>query len=279
MYKHCISVGWSEVEVNAWTPEDALRYGVQNWSLRPIQSQKDVERHHTLANGLRATLSSIGTQTVYAPNVSMMSAAVVPSGELMTSQIRLNGASIYRNKDLPADGTFLGPEEAFVASAAGCPLIIANDKRYKNVVVAHAGRDSLVERSSVNGKPSRKHVSVVYSIVEALKERGATVGEINMCMLYCIPAEVFEHRLDHPQYGSYNHALGKLVDTLWPGCTSKKDGSMFLDLESLFIAQALESGVKHTWAMNSLSDFPALAHTRDGKDPSRRNLFVIKRNA
>lgn len=279
MYRHNVSIGYSEVEVNAWTPEDALRYGIQNWSLRPIQSQKDVTKHHALANGLRATFSSIGAQVVYAPNVAMMSAAVVPSGELMANQIRLNGASIYRNEDLPADGTFLEPCETLTASAAGCPLIIANDKRYKNVVVAHAGRDSLVERNAVIGKPSRKHVSVVYSIVEALKERGARASEINMCMLYCVPAEVFEHRLDHPQYGSYNHELGKFVDTLWPGCTARKNGAMFLDLESLFIAQALDVGVRHTWAMNSLSDLPALAHTRDGKDPSRRNLFVVKRNA
>lgn len=279
MYKHNVSIGWSEIEVNVWTPEDALRYGVQSWSLRPIQSQEDVTKHHTLANGLRATLSSIGAQRVFAPNVAEMSGVVVPSGELMANPIRLNGTCLYRNKDLPADGTFLEPNDAFVASTAGCPIVVASDKRHRTMLASHAGSRSLLEGEAVLGKPRRKHVSVVYSIIEALKERGARAGDITMCMMYCIPAEVFEHRLDHPQYGSYNRRLGEMVDALWPGCTVRKNNAVFLDLESLFIAQALESGVRHTWAMNSLSDFPALAHTRDGKDSSRRNLFVVKRNA
>lgn len=279
MYKHIISVGHSEVEVNAWTPEDATRYGVHNWSLKPIQNQNDVARHHSLANGLRATLSSIGARTVFAPNVAMMSGAVVPSVELMANEIRLNGACLYRDQNKHADGTILAQDETFVASTAGCAIVIASDKRNKTMTIAHAGRDSLIERKAVVGRPTRRHISIVYALIDALKELGARTGDINMCMLYSIPSESFEHRLDHPEHGHYNRALGKLIDTLWPGCTNRKGNSIFLDMESLFIAQALEVGVRHTWAMNSLADFPALAHTRDGKDPSRRNLFVVKRNS
>ena len=121
-------------------------------------------------------------------------------------------------------------------------------------------------------------MSVVYAIIEEFLKKGEQLNEIVMCMLFSIPTGLFDHHPMHSEYGAYNRALVSLVDTLWYGSTVRKDGNVFLDMESIFVNQAREVGVRRAWATHSLREFPALAHTRDGKDPSRRNLFVVKRN-
>lgn len=276
MYGFSVSLGHSDVTVSAWTPEDAHRYGFSNWSLKPIQTRDDTTQHHALANGIRAAISSMGARRAYAPNVAMASATIISADDLK-ERILLGNIELYRDKKVSADGVFLRPGEAFVMSAAGCPLIIATSGEH--VIVAHAGRDSLIERDAVLGKPFRQHVSIVYAIIEEFLKKDEPLNGIAMCMLFSIPTELFDHHPRHPEHGAYNRALITMVDTLWHGSTVRKNENVFLDMESIFVNQAREKGIRRAWATHSLRDFPALAHTRDGKDPSRRNLFVIKRNA
>ena len=99
-----------------------------------------------------------------------------------------------------------------------------------------------------------------------------------MCMQFAIPAKWFEHTMDHPEHGAYNRALERFVGARWPDGIIRKNGSLFLDIEDIFLEQAREAGVRHAWSAHSLADFPDLAHTRDGRDPRRRNLFVVKRD-
>ena len=270
-----MGLGKLNATVNAWSPEDARWYGFRNWSLRELQTQDDSVRLHSLSKGIRSALVSVGVRTAYAPNVAAMS-AVIANPEDMTKKILLERTELYRNAEFPADGVFIGPGQAFVASTSGCPLIIATAGEH--MIVAHAGRDSLIERNAVLGKPSRRHVSVVYAIIEELLKKGESLNEIVMCMMFSVPAESFDHHPMHPEYGTYNRELIKMIDMLWDGSTVRKNGCVFLDLESVFVNQAREIGVRCAWAIHSLREFPALAHTRDGKDPSRRNLFVVKRN-
>ncbi|MBI2025446.1 hypothetical protein HYT04_01505 [Candidatus Kaiserbacteria bacterium] len=277
MYMFDIPVGKASAEVNVWSPCDAWRYGFPSWSLRPIQTQDDVLKRHALANGVRAAFGSIGVRTAYAPNVSAMSAVVAHQEAIRKNKIQLGEAAMYRNSECPADGVFLYKDEAFVMSAAGCPLIIATAGEH--MIVAHAGRDSLVERNAVLGKPARQHVSIVYALIEEFLKKGAPLNEIVMCMMFSVPTELFNHHPMHPEYGAYNRALIKLVDTLWDGSTVRKNDNVFLDMESLFVNQARDAGIRRAWATHSLREFPSLAHMSDGKDPSRRNLFVVKRNA
>ena len=100
-----------------------------------------------------------------------------------------------------------------------------------------------------------------------------------MIMLFAIPAETFEHRFDHPTYGEYNQALKMFVWDRWPGCLTGDETSMFLDLGKLFVEQARQAGVHGVSAMHSLAEFPRLAHTRDGSNPERRNLIIVRRDS
>lgn len=277
MYHFEMPVARSEqITVRALCPKDGRdRYGVQNWSLSPLQTQEDAWGNLTLATGLTRALRELEVRTAYAPNVAAASARVVNTADLR-SRIRLNEIDMYRRRDLPADGIFLKPGEAFMMSGAGCPLIIASAG--EPLLVAHAGRDSLVDRGAIAGSPSRRHVSVVHAIVEAFRSRGVHPERIRMTMLFAIPTETFEHRFDHPYLGDFNRKLGAFINARWPGCTVWNSGGVFLNLEFLFLEQATQAGVRDLDAMRSLTDCPRLAHTRDGNDPNRRNLYVVKRH-
>ncbi len=268
-----------DVSILALNPEDGKKlYGLANWSLQPIQTQQDVYIHQRLTKALRTTFEGMETYRVYAPHVVPASAEIVNTTTLKKC-IRLGGdVSLYRNNEVPADGVFLKKGEGFAMSAAGCPIIIAT--AYEHMIVAHAGRDSLIERSAVMGEPARKHLSIVNAIIEAFKERGARTHEIVMCMQFSIPVGKFEHRFDHPRHGAYNKALAAFIDERWKNCMIRENGNaMFLSLESLFVEQARQAGVSHVWAAVSLERNYGLAHTHDGEDPGRRNLIFVKRNA
>lgn len=275
-------VGSSEVTVGVSCPDEARkRHGLLSWSLQPLQTGRDVGENYFLASGLKAALRQMNVREAYAPHVKAASARVVQA-DLLKKRIRIgNGISIYREQCIQADGVFLDLTAAFVMSASGCPVVIASNGKY--VVVAHAGRDSLIDRGAVMGKPTRDRLSVVDSIIDALlaqkNRKCVSMDNINICMLFAIPMDVFEHREDHPCHGEYNQRLGAYAYARWPDSVVRRGKGVFLNLEAVFVEQARQRGVLHAWATHSLADFPALAHTHDGKDPGRRNLIVVKRNA
>ncbi len=129
------------------------------------------------------------------------------------------------------------------------------------------------------GEPTREHVSVVGSIIAAFAKRAVPAREVEMCMHFSIPTDVFDHRLDHPVHGRYNRRLGEFVDEHWHDCTKRKDGSLYLNLEYVFMEQAVRAHVTSVQAIERLDQHPGLAHTHDGLDPDRRNLFIVKRNS
>lgn len=261
------------ISIMALGPKEANQYGLSDWSLKSMQTQEDSYRQHGLAIGLRRVLQSMRVRRAYAPNVVMASAVVV-NARVLDTRIKLGGdVCLYRKKQVPADAVFVPSGRAFVASGAGCPFIVATADEH--MIVAHAGRDSLIERSAVLGTPAREHPSIVNAIIEAFDKKGFPANRISMSMYLAIPASVFEHRFDHPFCGEYNRALARFVDDRWPGCTVHRKDSMFLDLESVFIEQARAAGLRHAWATLSLDTCPGLVHTRGGEN-RQRNLIVIK---
>ena len=279
-YKFKFSVGKVDVNMRAFAPNETKQYGISNWSLRPIQKKRDVQKNRSLVAGLRMALSKMDVQQVYAPNVAAMSARIVETQSLKEC-IPLGGEiHLYRDQTIPADGVFLKPYEAFVMSGAGCPVIIATGNDL--MVVAHSGRDSLIEPEAIWGEHlgeqrKRLHLSVVDAIVDAFKKRGIAPSKVTMTMHFSIPTAVFEHRFDEKYRAFQNRALLKFVRK-WPGCTDRVNVNGFLlSLEELFKSQARQAGVGDISVANNLSELPALAHTRDGKNHDRRNLIVVKR--
>lgn len=285
MYAPESLLGERRVEVYARSPRDAEAFGMKSWSLLGLQTNHDVFKWRPLVRGLHQVLSALGVRKACAPNVAAMSANIATS-DILTDRIPLGGDTwLYRNKQVPLDGIFLEPGMAFVMSAAGCPLIIAEGKNAKQktfVVAAHAGRDSLADRGAVLGKPTRKNISVVETIIDAFRLCDVPPDAVSMEMRYWIPATSFEHRFDHPEYGAYNWRLFGFLKERWPGCMSKSLHGMFLSLEHLFLEQAQAYGIRRVWAAedHSLAKYPDLTHTRKvGEDRHSRNLYIVKRNA
>lgn len=275
MYALELPVGTEDATVAVFSPDDAENNGLASWSLKHLQRPADMSRCHLLARKLAENLRELDISSAFAPHVAAASGRIVTTKDL-SGKIPLGKVHLHRNPNLPADGVLLGKGEAFVMSSSGCPVILATAGN--DFVVAHAGRDSLIDRGAVMRKPTRKHVSVVNAIIEKLRERGAASSEIVMVLLFSIPAKEFQHSENHPQYGKFNRALTDYVDARWPCGVFRKDDETYLDLEQVFVEQARQDGIRQCWAGHSLSKYPFLSHTRDGKDVERRNLVVVKRN-
>lgn len=274
MRQNTIFVGGMQVLVAALGRDDAAEYGVDSWSLQPMQSQLDAVRNPCLSRGLVGVLEKVKVKKVFAPNVSAFSARVVEEGALK-QHIYLNGAAVlHRSQFFPADGVHLNKKgHAFMMSGAGCPIIIAADDEGEMLVVAHAGRDSLVDRGAVMGYRARKHVSVVGAIIEKFGERGILPVHILMRMMFSISAAAFVHPLNHPQYGAYNRTLEGFINNRWPRGAIRQNGNLLVNLEGLFEEQAYQAGLTCVSVTHSLAEFSNLAQ-HDGKE---RNLYIVKR--
>lgn len=160
---------------------------------------------------------------------------------------------------------------------AGCPILISTGG--DEVVVAHAGRDSLINRARVDGQEgyTRIRQSVVDSIVSTFWDIGIPPNKIHMHAFFAIPARLFVHEFGHPVYGHYNQRLYELIRLRWADAIIAKDEDGFcLSLDNLIVAQAHDVGVNSVVVSDSITDHPELSHTRDGKG-KHSNLMIVKR--
>jgi len=265
------------LDITVFSPWEATKNGLTSWSLAPLQRAKDTSENPFLTDALARVFAKLRIRNAYAPKVTSSSARIVTT-DLLDATLHIGDCCLHRNKNLPADGVLIPKRKAFVMSSAGCPIILAS--AVDHFIVAHASRDSLIDRDAVMGNPSRpKHLSsIVYAIIDAFKKKGIPPRKVDMVMLFAINAMDFEHSENHPQYGKYNHKLAEYVEERWPDGIIRENRKTFLDLEGVFMEQACRAGVQYVWTTDSLSEYPLLAHTRDGRNPLRRNLVVVKRN-
>ncbi len=273
------TIGQSEATIAIFGPKDAREHYLGSWSLSPLQKNcaPDAKgEHERLTHGVGRTLRSLGVQTAYAPRVGPASAKIVESWQLQEC-IPLGNVKLFRQHNLDADGVFLDEGEAFVMSAAGCPVIIASGGEH--FVAAHAARDSLIDRLFISGMRSRAFVSIVDFIVNRFRARDISPRDISMVMLFSIAPENFEHSPTHPTHGTYNRALIAIADSQWPGSIIRRNGSTYLNLEQVFVSQAHTAGVRKVWVEHTLDSHPGFVQTSVGDNKGKRNLVVVKRSS
>lgn len=280
MYKFNIELAGEMVTVQAHTPHDAKEAGVNDWSLRVLQRIPDMQKQRHYISALYDALLQAGVVNAYAPSVAAASALIIDSEDL-TTRFNFGRTRLHRNSDMPADGVFIEPGEAFVFTAAGCPSIVAKSKTQgkKFTCVAHAGRASLIDEGILRNSPTRSYMSIVDAIVREFKLRDVPPSEVHMALILAIPQRVFDHPLDDPKYSDHNRKLLALVNEKWPGSMSCEGNHAYLSIPEVFIQQARSLGVKEAWAASDMDAFPELTHTRDGGNPLRRNLVIIKNDA
>lgn len=228
----------------------------RNWSLAGFYGAEGLRDKPELARDLRELFLVAGAQRVYAPTPVEFNAKILKP-EVFTTVMRLDEANrilMLRNKERPADGTFLRyMGDAGVFSAGGCPTIVATYKR--EMVFAHAGQDCLLDRARVDSlgeKRSRPNESVVDSIMDALKEESFEFERFNPADVHVwvygsIRPEDFGHSLLDPKYGQYNGKLYAYVHNRFSSesvCIRRCE--VQLDLPVIIQKQFMERGVRGT---------------------------------
>ena len=103
------------------------------------------------------------------------------------------------------------------------------------------------------------------------KSGKTTRGHYGDICATCPEAEPLLKKITFELKRGYNHAtLQDLFDR--PETAAKQTWQKWIE-------QARKSGIRSMWTAKSLTECPTLAHTHDGKDPLRRNLFIVRRNA
>ena len=264
-------------------PNEAKKvWGVKSLSLRTLQRQEDTFRNKNLLGALESVFDVIGIEEAYAPNIAANSAAVVHAEVIRSHSIKfgtrgaLEKKLLWRNYEIPADGIMLPRGEAFVMSAAGYPVLIAEGGEY--MIVAHAGRDSLIDRALVgSGERSRQNMSVVTAIMERFWQYKISPSLVSFRVMFAMPSSAFVHHFEHSVPGKFNRKLLQFLQKSAPNAIGEETGESFcLDLGALIMEQGIDAGVSETVVTESLEDHPELAYARDGGDPTRRNLIVVK---
>jgi len=254
-----------------------------NWTLRDLQTNEDRGKNDTLVQKLWEIMCALDCKSAYAPSPVLFNGKIVEPSSLNKQIIVGAGFNLFRNKDEPADGTFLKPGQMGIISAAGCPVIVA---RYKGVMIfAHAGRDSLFDRSSIEkGSLEVARGSVVDSIMARLQVPRLERDEIFAHVFFSIGAKALTHPLLDERYGAFNRNMHKFVAHHWgEQCAylNSAGSNLHLNLPQLIKRQFERCGVPSgnvTLDLNNVEDLRTLAHTR-GENRDRRNLVVIARHS
>jgi hypothetical protein len=259
------------------------------WSLKDLYGQEALDRDPAFRTRLGTALASSTGSTVYAPSVGFHSAAILPDARQLKRRIEFpNGITMYRNRELPADGVFLKPGQAFVMSAAGCMTAIAagsNDENESFLLAFHMSRDSALDRKLIlEGTASRPHRSVVEAAVDALADRGVAPEHMAIRGYFSLPPECFDHPFEHPEHGEYNQLMAGYVAEHWGAvCVSVEDTdegeSALLDMQQLLAHQAYRLGVRDVSFEHGLKLSGPFAHTRHPVERLRRerNLCIVHR--
>ncbi len=238
-----------------------------NWSLKPLQESGDEKKHPELAARLNNALYGIGATTALAPYPAEANGKVVHPPELY-KHIKLGPVYLYRNKERPADATFLPYYKwAGIFSAGGCGVVVIS---YKNqLMFGHAGRESLLDRTRVKteGREHGRSKDLIDNMLDALKIKAGEEHLVYAWPLYFIKPEHFAHRFDDPDpdHAVYNRAAAQYLPKEFAEFGSVDTKGINIDLSLIAKSQLLRRGVpeENVFLSHSYLD-DALPTTRRG---------------
>jgi hypothetical protein len=266
-------------------PDSALSFSAAcfssntvNMSLLPLQEREDTAKNPELTEVLAQALETLKAERAYAPSPRDFNGQIIQPFEL-TKLLLLRGLPFYRNKLVPADGTFLRFRgDAGVFSAGGCGVIVAVLR--DRMLFAHMGRDCLIDRNRILNKKPRLRESVVDYIAEAMRFYYDDLSEMHVWVLYTIKPEDFLHRYDDPEHAVYNCrvSMDLMYRNLRKGFIVAPSIGAMLDLPTIAKLQFMRYGVpeenihlEHQYLADELP------HTRSG-DRLARYLVAIARH-
>ncbi|HEY5383398.1 MAG TPA: hypothetical protein VIJ88_02495 [Candidatus Paceibacterota bacterium] len=251
-----------------------------DWSLGPIQKSEHVQANLGLASQVGAALWGLGVRRAYAPSPIEFNARII-NPKILDRDIPLPyGVHLFRNQEVPADGTILRKQgDAGVFSAGGCSVVVAT--LGDEIIFAHAGRECVLDRTRVltDGMEKGRWVeSVVDNIVSALTPHHNLRQYLRAWVFYSIKPEDFVHRSDDPdpKHAAYNKAAADYLPQKFGsefGWAEK--AALYIDIPRIIKAQFHRLGVEHV-SLEHAYLANELPHTRNG---GGRYLVAIVRNS
>ncbi len=218
----------------------------KDWSLAPLQRSEDVEVNQVLAHKIRSAMRHLGADRIYAPSPVKFNGQIILPEKLDRVLNLGHKVLLFRNRDVPADGTFLrASRDAGTFSAGGCGVVVAILGEY--MIFAHAGRECVIDRGRVlTGTMSRQMESVVGYVVRALLDVGGGLKKIrhlHAWMFYSIRPEEFLHRYDDEKHGEYNRLIGAYIEKNFGAGGRFTSEGIEIDLPAIVKAQFERHGV------------------------------------
>mgnify|MGYP001574462610 FL=1 len=260
-----------------------------SWSLKDLYCQDDTSGSiaaRLLAARLGAVLDECNVVKARAPSVAPSSGKIVDHLELKDEILLPQRIRLFRNRELPADGTLLRKRgDAFVMSGGGCPVIVLTGA--SACVVAHASRESLLPKEfEEDGRPHEEHESVVEASIRKLRELepGLPLDRASLRVLFGITPKQFRHPVHDSHHGPNNRGRQRYLSNRYgeeamANFIRDPEGEGYLDLNALTVHQARECGIENAKTGSVLPARGGFAHTRH-PNPSLakgRNLVVVHR--
>lgn len=225
----------------------AACFGGDDWSLAPLQQAGDQHKAPNLARRVGQALHGLGARYAYAPSPVKFNGKIIPP-DVLTEEIPLWQMMMYRNKEAPADGTWLSsPSSAGIFSAGGCSMVVAT--LGEELIFAHAGRDCIIDRKRIltQGREQGRHrESLVDNIVAALAPSRFLRAHVRAWVFYSIKPEEFLHRFfdEDPEHLKYNVPAAKmLLEKYEDACGWVDEKGIYINIPTIIKAQFIALGV------------------------------------
>ena len=232
---------------------------IVDWSLAPFQNAGDTANNPERAERIHAALHEVGVGSYVAPVPTDFNGLVVDRTAL--NQRISFGPDVTLMRGIKADGAVVRRGGGYVASTAGCPLIVATDG-YQHIV-AHAGFRSLFRHDA-------PHRSVVANIVARFEDK----SKVKTFILFSIRPERHRYSLTDPKYAENNTLVQAALKKAEYGAAILPNGG--IDLVAIIRDQFGREGVSRP-DRTSLNYLPSGAYdTRmTGEEKKHRNLTVV----
>lgn len=225
-----------------------------------------------------------GIRHLYMPSPIKCNALTVEAKDFRRSQDVLGIKPIIKVHDgVYADGSYVPKGSAFAITSADCPTIVMwgkNSCGVTKVCAAHAGRDSLIERSALHNLGGNGSQRAHFSVVDAARSLILNHGVVakTLCLkIYCGIRSGFTHQQTGGKHETYNRNLINHCSQYGGAVVTDIDTGE-IDLYQLIRSQAIESGIlarnikfdeADTWA----DDRWASNRRNPGSD--ERNLVIV----
>ncbi|MDP2594109.1 MAG: hypothetical protein Q8P36_02120 [bacterium] len=225
----------------------------------------------------------------FVPHAAFNGLVGVPKGPWIVHQLDRERQLLGSPDDEPLEGYEMLPDEVMLSTTGGCMFIVAVGHLpggRMRMIFSHAGRDSLIDRGRIAGRPARRYEGVLYAIAQMFEKLGIEPNHIEVHGLFPISPSVFVHPFSHPEWSSFNRTMLKDIQARW-GATAayEVDGTKWggrgvaIDLSAILRAQADELHFFAAKGYPYLTPGGPYVTTRD-RDPimaHKRNLAILRR--